>query len=1152
MRKVVREHIIVFVFFYLCNTIQLHAQISNNRCKWVKPSESGVVPDSFTVIPGSIVIRYPLGYTSTYDINKNKLFFAPQPLPDSILICYRIYPFALHQPVYNRDVSIYDSTGGYRESIRYSGMTVQQREELFSTPGINKTGVISRGVSVGNNQSVFVNSNLNLQLDGKLTDDIQLTAVISDQNIPFQPEGNTQLIQQFDRVYIQLKGKRTTLTAGDIVMQEKNYFLNYYRNIQGGQISYRYKRDSTSYTHTTAGIGVSKGKFHSMQFAPGTPDSLLEGVQGPYRLRGPNGERFIIVIANSEKVYLDGRLLTRGFDYDYVIDYNNAEIVFTPSIIITKFTRVRVDFEYSDRNYARTNMNASQTFVTSSGKYFVGYFSEKDNPRNPLLQDLTFADQQFLSTIGDDLSSAVVSGVDSIGYSENRVLYKKINTNGVDVYQYSTNRDSAFFEVRFSRLGPGLGSYVLDRSTINARIYRYVGAGLGEYEPVQLIITPKQKQMVQFSGEQKIGKYHTVFGDAALSDNDVNLYSDLDKSNDQGGSIRLGYGFKKIPVSLLQGYTLSGNTQVEYNQKNFTAIDRFRSADFERYWSEDATVLGDNKMISGILSYQKSKHELFSYGLNYRNKSNDIQGLQHTVSIYQKVGGLYFKGDGFFNQSMNRVGEANWQKYSIHSYYTFKKITPGFQYQTEKNKVQDSLGRITSSIMYFEEWKGYLKSSDTSKFRFLLEHIYRTDKEVFQRELAPNTIAQNTAFTGSYRFSPDHQWSFNGTYRYLESSIGPTRTPNEETLLGRTDWNVYALKRHVRSDLTLTTGTGRETRKQFVYQPVATGLGTHVWRDFNNDGRQDINEFVEKIYSDTLEFIKLFLPTDEYFKAFTNSINYRLDITLPRNWKRSEHAFFRWASKFSNTNALTMNKKTTESSLLQRFNPFTPSDIDTTLLGFQRSIRTILFYNRSSASYGFDLAFNTTESRQFLSQGFENRLTRDWILSGRVAIKRLYVIKPKVTKGYNAVASDFNTFRNFVIDINKLGLDISYQPRTNIRLTLLSGISYKKNIYSKGNGESSQAMDIGFELKWNKLSQRTFTGTFKYIRIASDLKSTPQNSPLAYELQEALLNGNNITWNIQWQERLTNGLQLSFTYEGRSSEGTRTIHTGRMQLSALF
>ena len=98
---------------------------------------------------------------------------------------------------------------------------------------------------------------------------------------------------------------------------------------------------------------ASKGKFTSPEI------QTQEGVLGPYRLRGPNNERFIIVLANSERVFLDGRLLMRGYDYDYVIDYNQAEITFTTKHVITRNSRVKVDFEYSDQNYGRSIYHAS-------------------------------------------------------------------------------------------------------------------------------------------------------------------------------------------------------------------------------------------------------------------------------------------------------------------------------------------------------------------------------------------------------------------------------------------------------------------------------------------------------------------------------------------------------------------------------------------------------------------------------------------------------------------------------------------------------------------------------------------------------------------------------------------------------------------------
>src|SRR5204862_146768 len=92
----------------------------------------------------------------------------------------------------------------------------------------------------------------------------------------------------------------------------------------------------------------------------------------------------------------------------------------------------------------------------------------------------------------------------------------------------------------------------------------------------------------------------------------------------------------------------------------------------------------------------------------------------------------------------------------------------------------------------------------------------------------------------------------------------------------------------------------------------------------------------------------------------------------------------------------------------------------------------------------------------------------------------------------------------------------------------------------------------GLEVKVNKVSQRTINGNIKYIRIIENFKGTPLNSALGYEMMEALQPGNNYTWNVTWQERLSNGLQLSFAYEGRKSDLSNLVHIGRMQVSALF
>ena len=91
---------------------------------------------------------------------------------------------------------------------------------------------------------------------------------------------------------------------------------------------------------STASIAISRGKTARQTIA------VQEGNQGPYRLEGAEGERFIIILAGTEQVWFDGKLMTRGLEEDYVIDYNAGDITFTPRRLITEYSRIIIEFEY--------------------------------------------------------------------------------------------------------------------------------------------------------------------------------------------------------------------------------------------------------------------------------------------------------------------------------------------------------------------------------------------------------------------------------------------------------------------------------------------------------------------------------------------------------------------------------------------------------------------------------------------------------------------------------------------------------------------------------------------------------------------------------------------------------------------------------------
>jgi hypothetical protein len=134
-------------------------------------------------------------------------------------------------------------------------------EDLFGGNEINKRGSVSRGITFGNRQSLGINSTLNLELSGKLSEDLHILASVSDANIPIQPDGNTNKLQEFDQVFIQLYTDKFKLTAGDFwINRPDGYFLNYKKRGQGLTMTNTFDLSAKKQLKIQSSVGLSKGR----------------------------------------------------------------------------------------------------------------------------------------------------------------------------------------------------------------------------------------------------------------------------------------------------------------------------------------------------------------------------------------------------------------------------------------------------------------------------------------------------------------------------------------------------------------------------------------------------------------------------------------------------------------------------------------------------------------------------------------------------------------------------------------------------------------------------------------------------------------------------------------------------------------------------
>ncbi|QSE97099.1 hypothetical protein [Fulvivirga lutea] len=1124
----------------------VQAQMSNERCKWINVFNQPIELDSLSVVPGSIVVT-DQDVKISHNISDGTIELTQTDTSkDSVQLCYKVYPFPLHQEFYNRNLSVYDSNAYFKDPVKNA--TTFKQEELFKTEGLYKSGSITRGVSFGNNQDVFVNSALNLNMDGELAENLFIRASITDQNVPYQPEGNTQQLQDFDNVLIEIYNDKFSLTGGDVVFKNSpSHFLRYYKNVQGGLANVKYNL-AGSEAESEVGFSVAKGKFASVQIQP------REGLAGPYRIPGPNNERFLLILANSERVFLDGIQLKRGFDNDYVIDYNSGELTFTNNVLITQFSRVRVDYEYSDQNYSRAITTAKHQQKIGGLTIGVNAYSERDNPNRPILYDLGNEEKLFLSEVGDSLNAAVFETIDSVGYSAESVLYRKlvINNNGspLEIYEYSNNPDSAFYRVSFSEVGLGNGDYVQTSSTTNGRVFEFVprinGVRQGQYSPTAILPAPNKRQMVSISGQYEINEYESVFTEIAISDRDENLYSTIDDSDNKGIAYKTGIQTRGREIGFLPGYTLNASFDFEQDDKNFNAIDRFRYIEFDRDWSFDPNAdqrRFQDQIINAEVGISKDDN-LILYSLSRRDRGEQVRGFQHRVRANQSFGKVRLRSSYYKMDNEVETFDASWERIYADLGFVGGVFIPGYIYSSDKNIVRTSEDSISSSAMFFEEHTAYITNGTQTGVTFDLRHSYRDDYRPAEGEIKAFSTSNTTRLSAQKSFENQTIKSIIN-YRkidYLEDVL------SEETISGRVDWLSNWLDNHIRSELTYSIANSQELKREFVFIKVPLGQGAHTWRDLNEDGVQDLSEFFEAINPDERQYAKIFTPTNEFVSAFQNLFIFRVNAQAPRSWSNAG-GLKNFFSRFSNNTSWSTDTKTTDKSLESRMLAFATDIGDAELLAERNSLRSTMFYNRTHPVYGLDVTYSNSQNKQLLTNGFEERDLQEVISGARINIARQYSINLRSQRAIKEVNSDFLAERNYNIVSYRMNPQLSWQPTNSLRFSAQYAITEKENTESLESIEQATLNEIIGEIKYNKAIRSNISLQFRWVEIEF---TGEENSPVGYDMLEALRPGQNMTWQVNWQQKITNGLQLNLSYNGRKSEDNAPIHIGRVQVSALF
>jgi hypothetical protein len=382
--------------------------------------------------------------------------------------------------------------------------------------------------------------------------------------------------------------------------------------------------------------------------------------------------------------------------------------------------------------------------------------------------------------------------------------------------------------------------------------------------------------------------------------------------------------------------------------------------------------------------------------------------------------------------------------------------------------------------------------------------------------------------------------AFHNQFRVTNSDV--------QTTLVRSETRYTPFQRGVDADVFYEASTERSAELQRVFVQVQPGQGQYIWTGTGNMDVTDEKDFQLSRYDG--DYTVITIPTDQLIPVINVKTSTRLRIA-PNKFIASPSGWFEKAlSALSTESYVRIEEKSSDPQTSQIYLLHLSHFLDpaTTILGSQLIQQDVfLFENRPDLSFRF--RFLQQDGAGQYSTGDEQSYNRERSIRIRWQLVSEFSNQIDYANKQDNLAASLVSGRSQVISSDDITSDYSYRPEQNVEVGFKIEVSRSEDDYNPTPiiaDLNAQSLRTVVSFRGSGLMRIDFS------REEVSLENNTAGTLVPFDLTAGRLEGKTFLWGISFDYKLSNNLQSSLQYTGRSEQSHTPVHTAKAEVRAFF